>query len=251
MASVEEIAPDLFRISVLASAANLQFNHFLVRDDEPLLMHTGLRGMFSEVREAVARLIPLTQLRHIAFSHFEADECGSLPEWLAAAPAAQPACSQVGALVSVSDQIGRQVRGLADGESFATGRYRFLFCQTQHLPHGWDAGVFFEETQRTLLCSDLFHQNGDVEALTHDDVVERSRVALRQYQAGLLAGYVPYTSHTGALLTKLAALNPRTLAIMHGSSYAGDGAAALRALDGVYREIFGASGDESGLPGAG
>jgi flavorubredoxin len=239
MARVEEIAPDLFRISIFAGAANLQFNHFLVRDDEPLLMHTGLRGMFREVREAVERLAPAAKLRHIAFSHFEADECGSLPEWLAVAPEAQPACSQVGALVSVGDQIGRPVRGLADGESFATGRYRFRFCQTRHLPHGWDAGVFFEETQRTLLCSDLFHQNGDVEALTHDDVVERSRAALRQYQAGVLAGYVPYTPHTGRLLRKLAELRPATLAIMHGSSFAGDGAAALLGLDEVYRELFG------------
>jgi flavorubredoxin len=240
MAKVDEIAPDVFRISIFVSAANLQFNHFLVRDDEPLLMHTGLRSMFGEVREAVARLVPLAKLRHIAFSHFEADECGSLPEWLAASPAAEPACSQVGALVSVGDQIGRRVRGLADGESFATGRYRFRFCQTRHLPHGWDAGVFFEETQRTLLCSDLFHQNGDVEALTRDDVVERSRAALRHYQAGVLAGYVPYTPHTGRLLGQLAELRPATLAIMHGSSFAGDGAAALKALDGVYRELFGA-----------
>lgn len=239
MPSIDEIAPDLFRISIFASAANLQFNHFLVRDDEPLLMHTGLRSMFPAVREAVERLIPLGKLRHIAFSHFEADECGSLPEWLAAAPGAQPACSQVGALVSVGDQIGRPVRGLADGECVSTGRYRFRFCQTRHLPHGWDAGVFFEETRRTLLCSDLFHQNGDVEALTHDDVVERCRAALSQYQTGLLAGYVPYTPHTGALLRKLAELRPATLAIMHGSSYAGDGAAALEALDGVYRELFG------------
>lgn len=240
MAAIEEIAPDVFRISIFASPANLEFNHFLVRDDEPLLMHTGLRAMFPEVRDAVARLIPQRELRHIAFSHFEADECGSLPEWLAAAPAAQPACSQIGALVSVSDQIGRPVRGLADGESFATGRYRFRFCQTRHLPHGWDAGVFFEETRGTLLCSDLFHQNGQLEALTHEDVVGRSRAALRQYQSGLLAGYVPYTPHTGTLLRQLAALRPTTLAIMHGSSYAGDGAAALIALDGVYRELFAA-----------
>jgi flavorubredoxin len=150
---------------------NLQFNHFLVKDDEPLLFHTGLRGMHREIREAVSKLIHLSELRHISFSHFESDECGSLNEWLAAAPKADVICSQVGALVSVNDFIGRESRALTDGGTFATGKYRFRYCQTPHLPHGWDAGVLFEETQRTLLCSDRFHQIGDVEPLTSADVV--------------------------------------------------------------------------------
>lgn len=243
MARVDEIAPDVFRISVFVAPANLQFNHFLVRDDEPLLFHTGLRGMFPEVREAVARLVDLKRLGHISFSHFESDECGSLNEWLAVAPQADVICSQVGGLVCVNDFIGRPARALAAGETFATGRYRFRFLHTPHLPHGWDAGVLFEETQKTLLCSDLFHQTGDVEPLTESDVVGRTREALRAYQAGILADYVPYTHLTGKNLARLAALAPRTLAIMHGSSFRGDGAAALRDLDGVLREVFG--GDEA------
>ncbi len=239
MAGISEIAPDVYRISVYAAPANLQFNHFLVRDDEPLLFHTGLRGMFPEVREAVSRLIEPSRLRVISFSHFESDECGSLNEWLALAPQAEVVCSDLGALVSVNDFIGRPARGLRDGETFSTGKYRFRLCRTPHLPHGWDAGVLFEETQRTLLCSDLFHQTGDVEPLTESDVVGRSYQAMREYQAGVLADYVPYTPLTSQNLRKLAALEPRTLAIMHGSSFRGDTVRALRDLEVAFREVFG------------
>jgi flavorubredoxin len=210
-----------------------------VIDDEPLLFHTGLRGMHAEIREAVSRLTKPSELRHISFSHFESDECGSLNDWLAAAPRADVICSQVGALVNVNDFIGRESRGLADGETFATGTYRFRYCHTPHLPHGWDAGVLFEETQGTLLCSDLFHHMGDVEPLTSADVVGRSREAMKEFQAGVLAEYVPYTPLTAQNLKKLADLKPKTLAIMHGSSFTGDCARALDDLNVMFREVFG------------
>jgi flavorubredoxin len=239
MAVTTEIAPNIYRISIFAPSANLQFNHFLVNDDEPLLFHTGLRGMHAEIREAVAKLIKVSELRHISFSHFESDECGSLNEWLAAAPNADVICGRVGALVCVNDFTGREARGLADGGTFATGKYRFRYCQTPHLPHGWDAGVLFEETQKTLLCSDLFHQTGDVEPLTSSDVVGRSHQALKEYQAGVLAEYVPYTPLTAQNLKKLADLKPKTLAIMHGSSFTGDCARSLDDLDGALRDVFG------------
>jgi flavorubredoxin len=239
MAVISEIAPNIFRISIFAQRGNLQFNHFLVKDDEPLLYHTGLRGMHAEVREAVSTLISISELRHIGFSHFESDECGSLNEWLAAAPNADVICSQVGARVNVNDFIGRESRSLTDGATFATGEYCFRYCQTPHLPHGWDAGVIFEETQKTLLCSDLFHQAGDVEPLTSADVVGRSHQALKEYQAGILAAYVPYTPLTAQNLKKLAELKPKTLAIMHGSSFTGDCARALDELDVALRDIFG------------
>jgi flavorubredoxin len=242
MAAVTEIAPDVYRISVYATWANLQFNHFVVKDEQPLLFHTGLRGMFGEVREALSRLIDPTELRWISFSHFESDECGALPEWLAVAPRADVVCSDLGAMVSVSDFIGRPARGLEDGGTFSTGKYRFRFCRTPHLPHGWDAGVLFEETQKTLLCSDLFHQSGDVEAVTESDVVGRSQQSMREYQGGVLAEYVPYTPLTARNLAKLAELNPRTLAIMHGSSFRGDGARALHDLNTAFREVFGRVG---------
>jgi flavorubredoxin len=239
MATTTEIAPDLFRISIFAPQGDLQFNHFLIRDEEPLLFHTGLRGMFPEVREAVSRLVRVEELRHISFSHFESDECGALNEWLTAAPKADVVCSHVGAIVTVNDFIGREARALGEGDVFSTGKYRFRYVPTPHLPHGWDAGMLFEETQRTLLCSDLFHQTGDVEPLTESDVVGRSHQAMRAYQAGILADYVPYTHLTAKNLRKLAALNPRTLAIMHGSSFTGDCARALGELDAAYREVFG------------
>src|SRR5580698_9508334 len=128
MAVTTEIAPNLYRISIFATRGNVQFNHFLVKDDEPLLYHTGLRGMHAEIREAVSKLIDLSDLRHIGFSHFESDECGSLNEWLAAAPNADVICSQVGAFVNVTDFIGREPRALADGGTFATGKYRLRYC---------------------------------------------------------------------------------------------------------------------------
>ncbi len=238
MAVTTEIAPDVYRISIFAEQANLQFNHFLVRDDEPLLFHTGLRGMHAEIREAVAKLVNLSELRHISFSHFESDECGSLNEWLAVAPNADVICSQVGAVVCVNDFTGRESHALADGEAVATGKYRFRHCRTPHLPHGWDAGLLFEETHRTLLCSDLFHQTGDVESLTCGDVVGRSREAMKEYQAGILAEYVPYTLLTRQNLRKLADLKPKTLAIMHGSSFTGDCAQALDDLNTMLRDVF-------------
>jgi flavorubredoxin len=239
MAVTTEIAPNVFRISIFVPPANLQFNHFLVKDDEPLLYHTGLRGLHAEIRDAVSKIINLADLRHISFSHFESDECGSLNEWLGAAPNADVICSQVGARVNLNDFIGRDARGLADGQTFSTGKYRFRYCQTPHLPHGWDAGLLFEETEKTLLCSDLFHQIGNVEALTSTDVVGRSRAAMKEYQTGILAEYVPYTPLTAQNLKKLAGLQPKTLAIMHGSSFTGDGAHALDDLNVMLREIFG------------
>jgi len=239
MATTTEMAPNIYRISIYDQRGDLQFNHFLVKDDESLLFHTGLRGMHAEIREAVSRLINVPDLRHISFSHFESDECGVLNEWLGVAPKADVICSQVSALVSVNDFIGREARALADGESFSTGKLRFRYYHTPHLPHSWDAGVLFEETEKTLLCSDLFHQSGNFEPITADDVVGRSSEAMKSYQAGILAEYVPHTPLTAQNLKKLADLKPKTLAIMHGSSFMGDCARALGDLNVAYREIFG------------
>lgn len=239
MPDVTEIAADVYRISTFFSPINLQFNQFLIKDDEPLLFHTGMKALFPVVREAVATVIDPSKLRWISFSHFEADECGSLNEWLEIAPDAQAVCSTVGALVSINDFANRPAKGMNDGETFSTGKYRYRFVQTPHVPHCWEAGLLFEETQQTLLCSDLFHQNGDVEALTESDVIERARNTLLEYQAGPFANYMPYTKHTDNILHKLAALKPRTLAPMHGSAYAGDGESAIRDLAVVMREVLG------------
>lgn len=240
MARIDEIAPDLFRISIYVPHIDLQFNHFLVRDDEPLLFHTGMRRMFPDVQEAVSRIIDVASLRWISWSHFEVDECGALNDWLQVAPRAQAACSQVGALVNVEDFSARPPRGLARDEVIETGRHRFRYVATPHLPHGWDAGVLFEETGRVLLCSDLFHQLGDVEPVTTNDVLGRWAHALETYQAHpVLMDYMPYTPSTRKRLGELASLRPGVLAAMHGSSFAGDGAAALTSAADIMERLLG------------
>jgi flavorubredoxin len=237
--TVTEIASDVYRFSLYAREIDLQFNFFLVRDEQPVLFTTGYRGAFPALREAVARVIDPARIRWVGFSHFESDECGALNQWLEVAPHAEPVCGIVGAAVNVNDFAIRPPRALADGEVLATGRYRFRFCATAQLPHGWDAGLLFEETQRTLLCSDLFHHNGDVEPLTESDLSDRVRAAMSQLQAGPLANYIPYSPRTAVILKRLADLKPKTLAIMHGSSFAGDGERALGDLAVVMRETLG------------
>src|SRR4026208_277935 len=171
MAVIDEIARDVYRISIHVPQFDLQFNHFLVKDEQPLLFHTGMRSMFPEMWEAVSRLIDPVSLRWISWSHFEVDECGALNEWLAVAPQATPGCSEVGALFNINAFSTRPPRGLKPADVLQTGRHRFRFVPTPHLPHGWDAGVLFEETSGVLLCSDLFHQVGDVEPGTSNDIL--------------------------------------------------------------------------------
>jgi flavorubredoxin len=242
MAKIDEIAPDLFRISVFVPEINLQFNHFVVRDDEPLLFHTGMRRMFPEVREAVARIIDPATLRWIGWSHFEVDECGALNEWLAVAPQAQPVCTEVGALVNIIDFANRAPRGLRPDEAIDTGRHRYRLIATPHLPHGWDAGVLYEEHHGILLCSDLFHQIGDREPITSGDIVSRFGEAIAEYQQHpVLMDYMPFTRESRRQLEKLAALKPRLIAAMHGSSFEGDGAAALLGAADVMQQLLGAA----------
>jgi flavorubredoxin len=239
MTTVTEIAENIFRISIFADAFDLQFNHFLVKDEEPLLYHAGMKGMFPDLHDAVARIINPSELRWISWSHFEVDECGSLNNWLEVAPSAEGACSVVGALVNLNDFSDRPVRGLEKGEVLTTGKYSFRFPPTPHLPHGWDPGMLFEESQKILFCSDLFHQVGNVEPLTESDaVLERSKAAMVGYQAGPLMDYLPYTKNTKLLLRELANLKPELLAIMHGSSFRGNGERLLGELDPVLKEVF-------------
>src|SRR5436190_20414977 len=196
MTTVHEIAPDLFRLSIYVPDFDMQFNHFLVRDEEPLLFHAGFKSMFPALREAVATLIDPAKLRHIAWSHFESDEVGALNHWLELAPQAQPVCTLVGKLVTVDDFSIRPARGMTPGDVLTTGKYRYRFYPSPHIPHGWDAGVLFEETGRTLFCSDLFHHFGRTEPVTTSDLIEPTRMAMQRLQQGPLAGYMPYTRHT-------------------------------------------------------
>ncbi len=238
MSTVDEIAPDLFRISVYVPELDMQFNHFLVRDEQSLLFHAGLKRMFPLLREAVAGLIDPASLRYVAWSHFESDEVGGLNEWLQLAPQAEPVCTLIGKLVSVDDFALRPARGMTVEDSLCTGRYRFRFCSSPHIPHGWDAGLLFEETTKTLFCSDLFHHFGDVKAVTESDLIGPTHQAMQLMQQGPLAGYMPYTRQTKGVLRSLAELEPQTLAVMHGSSYTGNAGKLLTDLAGALKETF-------------
>ncbi len=239
MYQINEIAPDVYRISVFVPEIQLQFNHFLIKDDEPLLYHAGLKLMFPLLLDAVKTLIDPAQIRWIGFSHFEVDECGALNEWLQIAPNAKAVCSEVGALVNMTDYAIRPALAMKSNDVLETGKRRYRFIRTPHLPHGWDAGVMFEETDKTLLCSDLFHQNGNLVAITDKDILDAHKTSLLNYEKGPLMDYTPYNHKTKALLYRLADLAPKTLATMHGSSFHGDCAKALQDLDGVMKEVWG------------
>ncbi len=238
MFKISEIAPDVYRISVFVERPNLQFNHFLIKDDEPMLYHAGMKNMFPVLREAVSKLLPPSQIRWVGFSHFEVDECGGLNEWLQLAPNAQAVCSDLGAMINMNDYAIRPAHAMAGNDVLKTGKYSYRFIRTPHLPHGWDAGVMFEETNKTLLCSDLFHQNGNVVDITDKDILALHKASMLAYQKGPLMDYTPYTHNTGKLLFSLADLKPNTLATMHGSSYNGNCSQALKDLDSVMKEIW-------------
>ena len=224
---IDEIAQGVYRLSTLVpevAPGGFTFNQFLLDADEPLLFHCGHRGMFPLISGAVARLMPLERLRWISFGHVEADECGSMNLWLAAAPRAEIAHGQLACDVSLNDLADRPPRALADGETLDLGGKRVRFLHTPHVPHGWEAGVMYEETAGTLLCGDLLTHAGDGPAITEGDVLGPAIAAEDMFHAMTMA------PGTGAALHRLADLKLRTLALMHGSSFAGDGAAALRGL---------------------
>jgi flavorubredoxin len=229
--NVHEVADGIFRINtpvLLEGGAGFSFNQYLIVDDEPLLYHTGLRKMFPLVREAVENVLPIEQLRYIAFSHVEADECGSLNQWLAEAPHAEALCGTVAAMVSVTDLADREPRVLADGETVDLGIHTVRWLDAPHLPHAWECGFLNEEKTRTLLCGDLFTQAGaDLPPITESDILAPSE-AFRHAM-----DYFSHTKNAPALLEKLAATEPTTLACMHGSAWYGDGANLLRELSGT------------------
>jgi len=226
---IDEIAEGIYRISTPippeSFPGGFTFNQFLIDDDEPLLFHTGPRRLFPLVCEAIASVMPVSRLRHVSFSHFEADECGSLNEFLAAAPQALPLCGELAADVSVRDVADRAPQTLADGAERALGRHQVRFLYTPHVPHAWECGYLFETRTRTLLCGDLFTQGGHEHApLTESDILGPSE-AMR---AGL--DYWAHAPDSRRTLERLAGLRPLTLACMHGASWRGDGAQPLRAL---------------------
>ena len=226
--NVHEIADGIYRINTpvrIAGAGGFSFNQYLIADDDPLLFHTGLRKMFPLVREAVQSVLPIEKLRYLAFSHVEADECGSLNDWLAAAPQSVPVCGSVAAMVSIDDLADRPPRALTDGEVLALGRHSVRWFDTPHLPHAWECGLLLEEQTSTLFCGDLFTQGGaDLAPVTESDILGPSEAFRRSMD------YFSHTKFVRPMIERLAATNPSTLACMHGSAWRGDGATLLRAL---------------------
>jgi flavorubredoxin len=227
---VDEIADGIYRLSTFLPevAGGMSFNQFLVDAEEPLLFHCGHRGLFPLVSKAAAGVVALDRLRWVSFSHVEADECGALDGWLAAAPQAIAVQGRLACNVWLNDMAPRPPRALADDEVLDLGGRRVRRLDTPHLPHNWEAGLLYEETTGTLFCSDLFSQFGDGPALTGEDIVAPAVELEKAFH------FVPPTPHTGPMLRRLAGLRPRTLAVMHGASYEGDGAAALERLAAFY-----------------
>lgn len=225
--AIDEIAEGVYRISTPVNTVpgGFSFNQYLIADEEPLLFHTGLRKAFPLVREAIETVIPVERLRHVCFSHYEADECGALNEFLAVAPRAAPLCGAIAAMVSIRDVADREPRALDHGECISLGVHRLRWLATPHLPHGWECGYLMDETTRTFFCGDLFTQGGaEHPALTEADILGPSE-ALRSH-----LDYFSHTKNAGVMMEELAKLNPATLACMHGAAWRGDGAALLRAL---------------------
>jgi flavorubredoxin len=225
-----EIAEGVYRFSTAVSGIGPEpftFNQFLLMADEPLLFHLGHRQMFPSISAAVARVTPLTRLRYLSFGHVEADECGSLNQWLAAAPNAEIIHSQTACSVSLNDLADRTPRALADGETIDLGGRRVRWLDTPHVPHGWEAGAMWEETGKTLFCGDLLTHGGDGPAITESDVAAPAIAMEEMFHAMSMA------PNTREVLERLAGLQPLTLALMHGSSFRGDGAAPLRTLAGM------------------
>jgi flavorubredoxin len=228
---VNEIADGIFRLSTFVPDLTPQgftFNQFLVLGDEPLMFHTGLRKMFGLNRDALSRIVATERLRWIAYGHFEADECGAMNEWLAVAPNAQAAHGETGVMVSLNDFADRAPRVLKDGETIDLGGKYVRFIDTPHTPHGWDAGVMYEETTGTLMCGDLFTQLGNDRVMTDGDIVGPAIVAEDIFK------YSALNPAMGSTIRNLSKLNPKTLALMHGPSYTGNGSAALNALADEY-----------------
>jgi flavorubredoxin len=234
--NIHEVAEGIFRINTpvgLPGAGQFNFNQYLIVDDAPMLFHTGQRGLFPLVSEAIRAVMPLERLRYLGLSHFEADECGAMNSFLAAAPQAVPVCGKLAAMVSIGDFADRAPRALADGEDLSLGKHVMRWFDTPHMPHSWECGLMMDMTSRTFFCGDLFTQGGAGEvALTESDILGPSEAFRKPMD------YYAHAPQTGAILERLAAERPTTLAVMHGSAWRGDGARMLRALSAAVATDF-------------
>ncbi len=224
---VDEVAPDIFRINTPLThvPGGFSYNQYLIRDDQPLLFHTGSRKLFATTAKAVATVVPLEKLRYIGLSHYEADECGAINQFIAAAPNATPFCSKIAAMVALNDQADREPKPMVHGDTIDLGRRKVQWVDAPHLPHGWECGYLFEQTSKTLFCGDLFTQPGFGETpVTTNDILGPSEAFRHRFD------YFSHTRDVDSLIERLAGLAPTTLGCMHGSAWQGDGGALLREL---------------------
>jgi flavorubredoxin len=232
---IDEVAPGIYRINtpllIDGIPGGFNLSQYLIIDEEPMVFHAGWRRWFPFVSEAISKVISLDRIRHIGYSHFEGDEAGAMNEFLAVAPHAVPFASHVGLMTSLNDYADRPGRGLLDGEEFSTGTKRWQWIDTPHVPHGWDCGVLFDKTTETLLCGDLFTQPGtETMPITESEILTISETMRKPMD------YYAHSTTTGAILERLAILDPKTLACQHGSAYRGDGASLLRSLAKILED---------------
>lgn len=230
MSDVYEIADGIYRIAAFDPNDPLTFSQFLIKDERPLLFHTGQRALFPQTLEAVKKIIDPADIRYISWSHLEADECGAANEFLQVAPKAEPIHGQVSAMLSVSDFFARPVTAMADDEVLDLGRHKLRFLVTPHVPHAWDAILLFEETTGTLFASDLFTQFGKLAPTTEGDMVEKAVQTHKQFP-----DYLPVGPHTARVFERLEALRPKVIAGHHAPAYTGNG---VQALQDLKAELF-------------
>jgi flavorubredoxin len=229
---IAEVADRVYRVSTYVEPANLVFNQYLIKAGQPLLFHCGLRALFPSVSQAVAAVLPLHSLKWISFGHYEADECGSMNDWLAVAPEATIVFGRTGCMVSVNDMAARPPHPVNDGATIDLGDHQLRYIATPHVPHGWDAGLLFDQQTQTLFCGDLFTAVGRHPTSTDADIVGPAMKAEDAYRATAL------TPDTAPTIRKLSELNPRTLCLMHGPAFTGNCAGALKGLADAYEKRF-------------
>ena len=229
---IDEVTAGIYRLSTYVEEIDFTFNQYLIDADQPLLFHCGMRALFPVISAAVPQVMPLTRLRWISFGHWEADESGAMNDWLEAASEAQVAVGTIGCMLSVNDLAVRPPKPLEDEERLDLGGKRVRYLATPHVPHGWDAGVMFEETSKTLFCGDLFTRTGCCEAISEDDPIAPALAVEDTF------GSTALTPNTAPTIRRLATLKPEMLALMHGPAFRGDCERALHTLADSYEERF-------------
>jgi len=216
MARIDQVGDSIYRISVFAPEKRICFNQFVIDDERPALVHTGMYPMYEEVRTAVSQVLDPSRLAYVIVPHFEADECGGMGRFVAEAKQAVLVCSATGARINLLqwDYAG-PVKGVQDGDVVDLGKHRLRFIETPHVHH-WDSMMAFDETTRSLFPSDLFIQPGEQPPVVHENL---GKDMCQWYRAaGLFAGERPVLR----VVDYLATLDIQWVHPMHGGSLPSD-----------------------------